>query len=182
MKSTKALMIAALLAVPALAAGFALTQEAQQAKEIANSNDNFDAREKNFRAYAMLLRSDLKDQRKQIIAELMQLNETDAASFWPIFEQYDSELTKIGDARLQLIVDYARNYESLTDEQADSLMSKAFELESQRAALKKEYFDRMKGEISATEAMRFFLIENQIQHIIDLQISSGLPIAEKPAN
>jgi len=40
---------------------------------------------------------------------------------------------------MQLIVDYARNYESLTNEQADALMTKAFELEAQRAALKKKY-------------------------------------------
>ena len=181
MKSAKTLLIAALLALPAVAAGVAYTQEAQPAKETRESKDNFDPREQNFRAYAMLLRSDLKDQRKKIITELMQFNDSDAADFWPIFNQYDAELAKIGDARLQLIVDYARNYENLTDEQADALMSKAFELEAQRANLKKKYFDKMKDGLSATQAMRFFLIENQIQHIIDLQISSGLPISEKPA-
>ena len=179
MKSRRGLVVAALLIVPAFAAGFAYTQEAQQAKD---NKDTFDAREQNFRAYAMLLRSDLKDQRKQIITEMMQLNDDDAAKFWPLFQKYDTELTKIGDARLQLIVDYAREYENLTDEQADGLMSRAFDLEAQRAAVKKRCFDRMKDELSATQAMRFFLIENQIQNIIDLQISSGLPIAEKPAN
>jgi hypothetical protein len=120
----------------------------------------------------------LKTQRKEIITELMQFDDEDAAKFWPLFQEYDGALTKIGDGRLALIVEYARNYQNLTNDQADTLMSKAFELEAQRAELKKKYFDKMKAAVSATQAMRFFLIENQIQHIIDLQISSGLPVAQ----
>jgi hypothetical protein len=157
----------ALLAVPLWATPVALTQD-----------ESSNTREQNFRAYAMLLRADLKTQRKEIITELMQFDDEDAAKFWPLFEQYDAELSKIGEGRMELIVEYARNYENLTNDQADSLMSKAFELEVQRAQLKKKYFDRMKEALSATQATRFFLVENQIQHIIDLQISSGLPVAK----
>jgi hypothetical protein len=155
------------LAVPAVATAVALTQD-----------EGSKAQEQNFHAYAMLLRADLKTQRKEIITELMQFDDEDAAKFWPLFQEYDGALTKIGDGRLALIVEYARNYQNLTNDQADTLMSKAFELEAQRAELKKKYFDKMKAAVSATQAMRFFLIENQIQHIIDLQISSGLPVAQ----
>jgi hypothetical protein len=155
------------LAVPVIATAVALTQD-----------EGSKAQEQNFHAYAMLLRADLKTQRKEIITELMQFDDEDAAKFWPLFQEYDGALTKIGDGRLALIVEYARNYQDLTNDQADTLMSKAFELEAQRAELKKKYFDKMKAAVSATQAMRFFLIENQIQHIIDLQISSGLPVAQ----
>ena len=171
MKTRKTLAVLTFFAVPALAASVGLTQE-----------QSFDAREENFRAYATLLRSDIKAERKDIINTIMQFNDTDAAKFWPIFQQYDAELTKIGDGRVQLIVDYARNYEKLTNEQADALMSKAFELEAQRAALKKKYFDRMKTTLSATQAAKFFLVENQIQHIVDLQISAGLPVVQTSSN
>ena len=163
-------MALTLLAVP-LAASVALTQE-----------EGFDGREQNFRAYVTLLRADIKAERKDIINAIMQFSDTDAAKFWPIFRQYDAELTTIGDSRMQLIVDYARNYENLTNEQADALMSKAFELEAQRAALKKKYFDKMKTTLSATQAAKFFLVENQIQHIVDLQISAGLPVVQTASN
>ena len=171
MKAGRILVVLTFLAVPALAASVVLKQE-----------QSFDAREENFRAYVTLLRSDIKAERKDIINTIMQFNDTDAAKFWPIFQQYDAELTKIGDGRMQLIVDYARNYESLTNEQADALMSKAFELEAQRATLKKKYFDRMKTALSATQAAKFFLVENQIQHIVDLQISAGLPVVQTASN
>ena len=167
MKSAKKLMVVALLAAPLVAASVGLTQE-----------ESFDSRELNFREYVTLLRSDVKAQRKDIVTQLMQFSDSDAAKFWPIFEQYDGELAKIGEGRVQLIVDYARNYENLTNDQADALMSKAFELEAQRAQLKKKYFDKMKAVVSATQATKFFLIENQMQHIVDLQISAELPVVK----
>ncbi|PYT93490.1 MAG: hypothetical protein DMG36_09475 [Acidobacteria bacterium] len=171
MKLAKILKVVALFAVALLAASVGFTQE-----------ESFDARELNFRAYVTLLRADIKAQRKDIVTQLMEFNDTDAAKFWPIFQQYDAELTTIGDGRTQLIVDYARDYESLTNDQADALMSKAFELEARRAQLKKKYFDKMKTALSATQAAKFFLIENQMQHIVDLQISAGLPVVKTASN
>ncbi len=121
-------------------------------------------------------------EQQDIISAMMQFNDSDATKFWPICQQYDAELTTIGDGRMKLIVDYARNYENLTNEQADALMSKAFELEAQRAILKKKFFDKMKAQLSATQAAKFFLVENQIQHIIDLQISASLPVVQTASN
>jgi len=172
MKRLKLLVVAAVVIAPVVLASVALTQE----------EASFQDREKNFREYAALLRGDLKADRKNIITQLMQFDEKDAAAFWPIFEQYDAELTKIGKGREDLIVDYAKHYESLTDEKADELMSKAFELEKDRAILKKKYFDKMKTAVTATQATRFFLIENQIQHIIDLQVSAMLPTVQTASN
>ncbi len=164
-------MVIAIVALAAVAASIGRAQE-----------ESFDAREQNFRAYVTLLRTDIKAERKDIINAIMQFNDSDATKFWPIFQQYDAELTTIGDGRMKLIVDYARNYENLTNEQADALMSKAFDLEAQRAILKKKYFDKMKAQLSATEAAKFFLVENQIQHIIDLQISASLPVVQTTSN
>lgn len=164
-------MFIAIVALAAVAASIGRAQE-----------ESFDAREQNFRAYVTLLRTDIKAERKDIINAIMQFNDSDATKFWPIFQQYDAELTTIGDGRMKLIVDYARNYENLTNEQADALMSKAFDLEAQRAILKKKYFDKMKAQLSATQAAKFFLVENQIQHIIDLQISASLPVVQTASN
>ena len=171
MKSARKLMIGSLFLLPVLASSVGRGQE-----------ESFDAREQNFREYVTLLRADIKAQRKDIINTMMQFSDTEAAKFWPIFKEYDAELTKIGDSRVQLIVDYARNYENLTDEQADALMSKAFDLEAQRVVLKKKYFDKMKTALSAPLAAKFFLVENQIQHIVDLQVSAALPIVQTASN
>ena len=136
-------------------------------------------KELNLRAYTELLRADVKVKRVAIITEIMQFDDTEAASFWPIFRAYDLELSKIGDGRISLIADYIDNYENITDQKADQLMTQVFALEAQRAELKKKYFDKMKKTLSPVTAARFFQIENQIQHIIDLQTSASLPTMQQ---
>jgi hypothetical protein len=165
MKSAKKLLVVALLVLPMVFASTAFTQN------VGTDDDH----ELNLRAYVELLRADVKAKRVAIITEIMQFNDSDAAKFWPIFRQYDLDLTTLGDGRVALIEDYTKNYANITNEKSDELMSKAFELEGQRAALKKRYFDTMKVALSARQAAQFFQAENQMQYVVDLQISSHLP-------
>jgi len=168
MKSQKSRWPAGLVALLLLITAAARTQEkASSDKEL------------NLRAYTELLRADVKVKRVAIITEIMQFDDTEAASFWPIFRAYDLELSKIGDDRISVIVNYIDNYENITDQKADQLMTQVFALEAQRAELKKKYFDKMKKTLSPVTAARFFQIENQIQHIIDLQISASLPTMQQ---
>jgi len=168
MKSQKSKWPAGLVALLLLITAAARTQEkASSDKEL------------NLRAYTELLRADVKVKRVAIITEIMQFDDTEAASFWPIFRAYDLELSKIGDGRISLIEDYIDNYENITDQKADQLMTQVFALEAQRAELKKNYFDKMKKTLSPVTAARFFQIENQIQHIIDLQVSASLPTMQQ---
>jgi uncharacterized membrane protein len=165
MKSVKSLLVVTLFVLPMLLATAAFTQDTS------TSNDQ----ELNLRAYTELLRADVKAKRVAIITEIMQFSDADAATFWPLFRDYDHELSKLGAGRVQLITDYIKNYDDITNEKADELMSAALALEAQRAELKKKHFDIMKKALSARTAARFFQVENQMQQIVDLQISSNLP-------
>jgi len=121
MKSQKSRGPAGLVALLLLITAAARTQEkASSDKEL------------NLRAYTELLRADVKVKRVAIITEIMQFDDTEAASFWPIFRAYDLELSKIGDGRISLIEDYIDNYENITDQKADQLMTQVFALEAQR--------------------------------------------------
>jgi hypothetical protein len=134
-----------------------------------------DDRDLNLRAYAELLRKDMKMQRAAIITEIMQFSDAEAATFWPLFRQYDTELTKVADGRVDIIDDYIQSYNDITDAKAELLMGKAFDLEAQRAQIKKKHFNIMKAALGAKTAARFFQVENQMQHVIDLQIAASLP-------
>jgi len=137
-----------------------------------------DPREQNLRAYAELLRSDVRSQKVAIITEMMDFTEAEDAAFWPVYREYDVELSALSDRRVQLIADYAKNYQSLTDESADRIARGALDFEAKRSALKAKYFDKVKAALSAKQAARFLQVENQLLLIIDLQISALLPIVE----
>ena len=132
----------------------------------------------NLRAYVELLRSDVRSQKVAILSEMMDFTEEEDAKFWPIYREYDTELSKINDDRVTLIQEYAKNYEQMTDTVADRIALGALGLEARRNALKQKYYDRLKSALSATTAARFLQVENQLLMIIDLQISAALPVVK----
>jgi len=131
----------------------------------------------NLIAYGELLRSDVRAEKVAIITEVMCFNEGDAAAFWPIYREYDGEMSKLGDDRVALIQEYAKQYATLTDAAADALATKALDLESRRQAVKAKCYDRIKKALSPRTAMRFLQVEQQLLLLIDLQIAASLPIA-----
>jgi hypothetical protein len=131
----------------------------------------------NLAAYAELLRSDVRTLKTAILTEVMGFTATEDAAFWPIYREYDLELSKLGDERVALIADYASHYESLTDATADQLATRALALEAKRQALKQKYYERVKMALSPRTAMRFLQVEHQLLLLVDLQIAASLPVA-----
>jgi hypothetical protein len=137
-----------------------------------------EARDANLLAYAELLRSDLRSQKVAILTEMMQFSEAEDAKFWPVYREYETELSKINDERLALIREYASKYEAINDDVADRLARTALELEGRRHALKMKYYDRFKSVVTPKTAARFLQVENQILLLLDLQIAASLPIVQ----
>ena len=134
------------------------------------------AQKKNLQAYVDLLRSDVRQQKAQIMGAVLVLSAGDAAKFWPIYSEYDTELTKLNDQRVENIKEYARTYNEMTDEKADELIQKSLAYQKQRVELLAKTYDRVKQAVGGVTAARFAQIEHQLLLIIDLQITSSLPI------
>ena len=131
----------------------------------------------NLNAYIKLLRQDVRSQKSSVMSEVMQLDPDEAAKFWPIYRDYDAELTKVNDLRIANIKEYADSYNQLTDAKADELIHNAMAYQKQRAELLAKYYERMKQEMGSITAARFVQVEYQLLLVIDLQIDSVLPIA-----
>jgi hypothetical protein len=168
------LVLASLVFVPA-----ASSREKTQPKKTgaqASTSPRTDNQETNIQEYIALLRTDVRHQKAEMMGAVMGLNAADAAKFWPIYSEYDAELTKVNDLRVANIQEYARTYSQMTDEKADQLIQTALTYEKQRSELLAKYYDRVKQALGATTAARFVQVEHQLLLIIDLQVASSLPI------
>jgi len=130
----------------------------------------------NIQAYIQLLRSDVRQQKAEIMGSVMLLSAADSAKFWPIYTEYDAELSKLNDQRLANIHEYALSYAQMTDAKADELIQNALSYQKQRGELLAKYYDRVKQELGAITAARFVQVEHQLLSIIDLRIAAELPI------
>jgi len=137
-----------------------------------------ETRDANLRAYAELLRSDVRSQKIAIVTELMEFSESEESKFWPVYREYETALAKINDDRLALIKEYAASYSTLTDAVADRLARGALDVEGRRQDLKRRYYERFASVLSPKTAARFLQVENQILLLLDLQIAASLPLVQ----
>jgi hypothetical protein len=131
---------------------------------------------KNTDVYIALLRRDVRQEKAEIMGAMMVLGAEDAAKFWPLYSDYDAELTKLNDQRVANIREYARTYTQMTDEQADKLIQNSLSYRKQRAELFAKTYDQVKQALGGKTAARFAMVEDQLLLLIDLQIVSSLPV------
>jgi hypothetical protein len=132
----------------------------------------------NLSAYAELLRSDVQAQKIAILTEVMDFTEAEGKSFWPIYRDYNGEMAKLGDERVALIEEYARNYSQMTDPVAQQIATRAMDLQKRRNAALEQCFTKVGTALSPKTALKFLQVEHQLLLIIDLQISASLPVVK----
>ena len=123
-----------------------------------------------------LLRSDIQTKKTDILQQNLTLSDEQAKTFWPLQRSYENDLAKLGDQRLDVIREYAKNWNDLSDETAKSLGKRLLDYQKKRIDLRSKYFERMSKEISPSVAAKFFQIEMQLEDIIDLEIASAVPL------
>jgi hypothetical protein len=175
-KLTAALVLVILFTVSVSAAETKSNPPAKKNQQQAGTSPNAANREQNIQEYIVLLRSDVRQQKTEMMGSVMQLSAEEAAKFWPIYSEYDAELTKLNDLRVANIEEYARTYSHMTDEEANTLIQNAMTYEKQRSELLAKYYGRVKQALGAITAARFVQVEHQLLLIIDLQIASSLPV------
>jgi hypothetical protein len=158
-------------------AALVLVLAASAAHAQSRSASDGDTKALNLSAYVELLRSDIRTQKVAIITEVMGFTPAEDAAFWPIYREYDVEMAKLGDERVALIAEYAKNFSNVTDAVAGTLAGKAIDLDARRHAATGKCYERVKAALSPRTALRFLQVEHQLQLLIDLQVAALLPIA-----
>ena len=125
-----------------------------------------------------LMRSDLRTNKRAIVTKAMQMDEASSAKFWPVYSEYETELTKLNDQRVTMIKDYAAAYNSMTDESAKDLIKRGFKLQESRTSLLKKYVSKMSKAVDVKTAARWAQVEHALDSAIDLQIASELPLLQ----
>lgn len=126
------------------------------------------------------LRTDVKAKKQELMAKAMKLSEKEAEVFWPLYREFEAELTRIGDERIAVIKEYAANYETITDEKASALMKKLLATDQKRQNLREKYFKKMSKALSARHAVRFIQTETYLIRLVDLSIGGEVPLMPKP--
>ena len=126
-----------------------------------------------------LLRKDLRSKRKQLIAANLNLTDTEAAKFWPVYDQYVTELIAINDKKFAIIQDYADNWGRMTNEQSLLFSRQWLDMDIQTAQLRQKYVPIVSKVLDGKKTATFFQLDRRIAMMIDLQVSSQMPLVQE---
>lgn len=125
-----------------------------------------------------LLRKDIRSQRKQLIAANLNLTDVEATKFWPVYDQYVSELIVINDKKFGLIQEYADNLGKLMNEQSLSFIRRWLDADIEIAQLRQKYVPIVSKVLDGKKSATFFQLDRRIAMMIELQLSSQMPLVQ----
>lgn len=123
-----------------------------------------------------LVREKLRADKKLLVAEGMGLTETEAKSFWPVYDSYQKDLGKLFDRKIKLIQDYAKNYETMSNEVAKSLLTEYMAIEGEYLKLRQSFLPEFRKVLSEKRVVRYYQIENKIKAIMDYDLARQIPL------
>jgi hypothetical protein len=126
--------------------------------------------------YIQLLKTDLKANARDYVSKgMVTFTPEEAKRFWPIYESYMAERGKFFDARLALIMDYADNFDKMTDAKAQDLLNRRFEQLKLRDKLDEKYRPQFATALSPRRLVRFYQIQQELEVMIELRAISEVP-------
>src|SRR5690349_18216146 len=92
-----------------------------------------------------ILRDKIKADKKLVVATNMELTESEAKAFWPIYDEYQKDLQKINRRIVNVLDGYAADAraKTLTDDKAKKLINEALAIEQAEANLKSTYAPKL---------------------------------------
>ena len=150
---------------------------AQQSAPAAASGKNMTEEQVND-ANIELMRQDIRSERKKVVAANMPLTDTEATKFWPVYDRYIAETIKVNDVRFALLKEYAKDYATATEEQADSFIKRWLALDQDNTQLRLKYIPEFEKVISHKKTAMFFQIDRRVSMLIELQLASQIPLVK----
>ena len=120
----------------------------------------------------------VQTERKILIMREMTLTNDEASAFWPLYDEYNLEVKKIGDLKVKVITDYAVNYDKMTDDLAKELLDESIKYEEQLTKLKKKYVKKFRKILPQTKVVRYFQLENKLNAIVNFRTAGQIPLME----
>ena len=125
-----------------------------------------------------VLREKVRADKKLVVALALDLSESEAQGFWPVYGAYQSDMVAHYDRVAKLISDYSTAYQKMTDETATQLLGEFLALQSDHAALLQRYVPRFQRVLPPRKVARFYQVENKIRAMLDYQLAQDIPLVK----
>jgi len=122
----------------------------------------------------------LKAEKKSIVTKYMELTESEAKNFWPVYEDYQKDLQKFNERLQNMLQSYAADYrnKSLTDEKAKKLLDEWLAIEQDDVKQRTAFVPKIVKALPAKKAARYLQIENEYRMLIKYDLAATVPLVQ----
>jgi len=123
-------------------------------------------------------RAQIQAERTKLVSDNLPLTEAEGKEFWPVYNRYRDEMRLLNDRTVALIEAYAKHYEALTDQQADTYLKEMHEVQKAQVDLKRSYVGKFRKVLPPKKVARYFQIENKMDAMVAYELSQLVPLVE----
>ena len=120
-----------------------------------------------------LLKSNIRSQKKQIVAANMDLTDAEAEKFWSVYNRYADDVAKIYDTKIALFREYLESYDSMSGEQAESYLRRRAAVEEDIMQVRLKYLPEFRKVLTGRETALFYQIDWRLDLMINLQLAQA---------
>ena len=118
-------------------------------------------------------------EKRDIVAEFVELSEVQATEFWALYDEYENQRTELGKKKYQLLQSYVDDYGQVKPEDADAFMKQAIPLRIKSDKLTDNYYKKVKSKTDPIVAMQFYQIENYLADAIKMELLEDIYTSKK---
>jgi len=123
-----------------------------------------------------IVREKVRADKKLLVAANVDLSESEAKAFWPVYEKYQKELFLLRTSTGKLIKDYADAYETMSNDKAKALLDELMIIESLGVKLRKTYLPKVRQALPEKKVARYYQIENKINAALNYELAANIPL------
>jgi len=125
-----------------------------------------------------IVKEKIQSDKKLFIATNMQLTESEANAFWPVYESYQAEIGELRDREIKLIEKFAASYETMSDDVAKKLLDDSLSIDSGHQKLRQSYLSKFRGVLSDKKVARYYQLESKIDAVMEYELARRIPLVK----
>ncbi len=118
--------------------------------------------------------------RIEIIKEEMRFTEDEAAAFWPVYDEYQSDLTEVRNRYADLLTTYSDAYRAgtVSEEFAEQLIDDYLDIQDDLIKIKRKYLGTFRNALPVRKVTRFYQLENKIDAELKARLALVVPLID----
>jgi hypothetical protein len=123
-----------------------------------------------------IVREKVRADKKMFVAANMELTESEAKAFWPVYDTYQDELFLLRTRTLKLIKDYGDAYEKMSNDKAKAMLDELMKIDSLGLKLRQAYLPKFRQVLPEVKVVRYYQIENKINAALMYELAANIPL------